>query len=156
MPAQFGWGCGQKPEGEMAVPAIDAILRQDLTQQQYDAAVDASREVLCLACAGSGKSRTLAYRIARLIGQGVTPSSIVAFTFTEKAAESIKRRVASALTRVGLQPELLGVMYIGTIHSYCQNVLGQINARYRQFDVLDDNRLTLYLISRYGQLGIQP
>jgi DNA helicase-2/ATP-dependent DNA helicase PcrA len=140
----------------MGVPGIDAILRQDLTQQQYEAAIDPAREVLCLACAGSGKSRTLAYRIARLIGQGVAASSIVAFTFTEKAAESIKRRVATALTKVGLQPELLGAMYIGTIHSYCQNILGQINARYRQFDVLDDNRLKLYLISRYGQLGIQP
>lgn len=138
----------------MATPAIDVVLRQQLTQQQYDAAVDSAREVLCLACAGSGKSRTLAYRIARLIGQGVAPSSIVAFTFTEKAAESIKRRVASALIQVGLQPELLGAMYIGTIHSYCQNVLGQIDARYRQFDVLDDNRLKLYLISRYPQLGI--
>lgn len=138
------------------VPAIDAVLHQELTRQQYDAAVDPAREVLCLACAGSGKSRTLAYRIARLIGQGVAPSSIVAFTFTEKAAESIKRRVASALARVGLQPELLGAMYVGTIHSYCQNILGQIDARYRQFDVLDDNRLKLYLISRYVQLGIQP
>lgn len=140
----------------MGAPAIDAILRQELTQQQYDAAVDPAREVLCLACAGSGKSRTLAYRIARLIGEGVAPNSLVAFTFTEKAAESIKRRVASALTRVGFQPELLGAMYIGTIHSYCQNILGQIDARYRQFDVLDDNRLKLYLISRYPQLGIQP
>jgi DNA helicase II / ATP-dependent DNA helicase PcrA len=140
----------------MAVAAIDAVLRQELTQQQYDAAIDPAREVLCLACAGSGKSRTLAYRIARLIGEGAAPSSIVAFTFTEKAAESIKRRVSSALSRVGLQPELLGAMYVGTIHSYCQSILGQIDARYRQFDVLDDNRLKLYLISRYAQLNIQP
>lgn len=140
----------------MGSTQIDSVLRAELTQQQYAAAADSAREVLCLACAGSGKSRTLAYRIARLIGEGVTPSSIVAFTFTEKAAESIKRRVASALARVGLQPELLGAMYVGTIHSYCQNILGQIDARYRQFDVLDDNRLTLYLISRYGELGIQP
>lgn len=132
----------------MGSTQIDSVLRAELTQQQYAAAADSAREVLCLACAGSGKSRTLAYRIARLIGEGVTPSSIVAFTFTEKAAESIKRRVASALARVGLQPELLGAMYVGTIHSYCQNILGQIDARYRQFDVLDDNRLTLYLISR--------
>lgn len=44
--------------------SIDQILRNELTPQQYDAAVDTAREVLCLACAGSGKSRTLAYRIA--------------------------------------------------------------------------------------------
>ena len=45
-------------------------------------------------------------------------------------------------------------MYIGTIHSYCQNLLGAMDARYRQFDVLDENRLKLYLISRYPQLGL--
>lgn len=44
--------------------SIDQVLRNELTPQQYDAAVDTAREVLCLACAGSGKSRTLAYRIA--------------------------------------------------------------------------------------------
>lgn len=47
--------------------SIDQVLRNELTPQQYDAAVDTAREVLCLACAGSGKSRTLAYRIARLL-----------------------------------------------------------------------------------------
>lgn len=137
------------------MPTIDAVLRGALNDEQYAAATDRAREVLCIACAGSGKSRTLAYRIARLISEGAPPASIVAFTFTEKAAESIKRRVASALSRVGLQPELLGAMYIGTIHSYCQSILGQIDAKYRQFDVLDDNRLKLYLISRYPQLGVQ-
>jgi len=53
--------------------SIDQILRNELTPQQYDAAVDTAREVLCLACAGSGKSRTLAYRIARLLAQNEPP-----------------------------------------------------------------------------------
>ena len=47
--------------------SIDQVLRRELTPDQYAAAVDPVREVLCLACAGSGKSRTLAYRIARLL-----------------------------------------------------------------------------------------
>src|SRR5687767_3514414 len=66
--------------------AIDDVLRADLTDHQRAAAVDDSAEILCLACAGSGKSRTLAYRIARLIAEGARPESIVAFTFTDKAA----------------------------------------------------------------------
>ena len=132
----------------------DAI-NADLSNEQRQAVLDPAQNILCLACAGSGKSRTLAYRIARLIVDGVPPQAIVAFTFTDKAAESIKRRVAQALAAAGLSPNLLGAMYIGTIHSYCQAVLGQIDATYRQFDVLDDNRLTLYLISRYPELGIQ-
>ena len=54
----------------------------------------------------------------------------------------------------GFDPTVLGAMYIGTIHSYCQNILGQMDARYRQFDVLDENRLKLYLISRFYQLEL--
>jgi DNA helicase II / ATP-dependent DNA helicase PcrA len=132
----------------------DLLQNGDLTQEQYNAVTDTANEVLCLACAGSGKSRTLAFRIARLIHEGNPPESIVAFTFTEKAAESIKRRVADALERCGLQVEMVGAMYIGTIHSYCQNLLGQMDARYRQFEVLDENRLKLFLLSRYYDLGL--
>jgi DNA helicase-2/ATP-dependent DNA helicase PcrA len=135
--------------------SIDQVLRSELTPDQYAAAVDPVREVLCLACAGSGKSRTLAYRIARLLAQGEAPEGIVAFTFTEKAAESIKRRVSQALAAAGLDPTVMGAMYIGTIHAYCQRILGDIDATYRQFDVLDENRLKLYLISRYYRLGLQ-
>ncbi|PKN86852.1 MAG: ATP-dependent helicase [Deltaproteobacteria bacterium HGW-Deltaproteobacteria-1] len=134
---------------------IDQVLRSNLTPQQYAAAVDSPREVLCLACAGSGKSRTLAYRIARLLAENEPPEGIVAFTFTEKAAESIKRRVSQALITAGLDPTVMGAMYIGTIHAYCQHVLGDMDATYRQYDVLDENRLKLYLISRYYQLGLQ-
>jgi DNA helicase-2/ATP-dependent DNA helicase PcrA len=133
---------------------IDAILRRDLTGAQLAAATDQAQEILCLACAGSGKSRTLAYRIARLIASGESPQGIVAFTFTEKAAESIKRRVSQALAASGMDPNILGALYIGTIHSYCQNILGKVDAVYRQFDVLDENRLKLYIISRYPQLGL--
>jgi DNA helicase II / ATP-dependent DNA helicase PcrA len=133
---------------------IRAVLERELTPQQRAAVNDPAREVLCLACAGSGKSRTLAYRIARLLAEDQPPEGIVAFTFTDRAADSIKRRVASALSAVGISPNVLGAMYIGTIHSYCQHILGAIDATYRQFDVLDENRLKLYIISRYWQLGL--
>ncbi|MCY1284289.1 ATP-dependent DNA helicase Rep [compost metagenome] len=135
---------------------MEELIRSKLTPDQADAALDTRREVLCLACAGSGKSQTLAFRVARLISEGVPPASIVAFTFTEKAAESIKRRIAQTLTLAGLSTNLIGQMYIGTIHAFCQNVLGKADAKYRQYDVLDDNRLTLFLMSRYPILQIKP
>ena len=46
-------------------------------------------------------------------------------------------------------------MYIGTIHAYCQRILGDIDPTYRQYNVLDENRLKLYLISRYYDLDLQ-
>lgn len=133
---------------------ITAVLKRDLTNEQFAAALDTTPDVLCLACAGSGKSRTLAYRIARLVAEGSAPGSIVAFTFTEKAADTIKLRVAAALEASGQSTLTLGAMYVGTIHAFCQNVLGDMDATYRQFDVLDDNRLKLFLISNYGPLGL--
>jgi DNA helicase II / ATP-dependent DNA helicase PcrA len=136
------------------MPPIDEVLRRELTPEQLAAATNPANEVLCLACAGSGKSRTLAYRIARLLAAGEAPEGIVAFTFTDKAAETIKRRVSQSLGQVGISQNVLGAMYIGTIHSFCQSVLGRIDAVYRQFDVLDENRLKLYIISRYGALGL--
>jgi DNA helicase II / ATP-dependent DNA helicase PcrA len=135
---------------------IDDVLARELTPAQMAAACDPAQEVLAIACAGSGKSRTLAFRIARLIAQGTDPRGIVAFTFTEKAAESIKLRVSRALAAVGLDPTILGAMYLGTIHAYCKDLLGAMDATYRQYEVLDENRLKLYLISRYPQLGIKP
>lgn len=125
-----------------------------LDNAQLAAVGDSSSTILSLACAGSGKSRTLAYRVARLVVEGEDPRSIAAFTFTEKAAESIKRRIAEALKRSGMDVTALSAMYVGTIHGFCQNALGEIQARYRQFDVLDDNRLILFCISRYGLLRI--
>ena len=128
---------------------IDEILKKNLTDEQYAAVVDRSRYILCLACAGSGKSRTLAYKIAYLISKGESPESIIAFTFTEKAAESIKRRVSEALHKFGISENVIGRMFIGTLDAFCQKLLGDINAKYRQYDILDQNRLILYIMSRY-------
>lgn len=137
------------------IMTTEEILRTNLTDEQYNAVVDESKHILCLACAGSGKSRTLAYKIAYLVSKGESPESIVAFTFTEKAAESIKRRVAEALHKFGLPENYIGAMFIGTLDSFCQKLIGNIDARYRQFDILDQNGLILFVMSRFYQLEIQ-
>ena len=137
------------------IGTIEDVLQDALTTEQYAAATDSAHAVLVIACAGSGKSRTLAFRIAWLIAQGAAPESIVAFTFTNNAADSIQQRVATALRAIGRPHTEIGKLRIGTIHSFCNELLGQMDARYRQFDVLDDNGLSLFLISRYPQLQIQ-
>ncbi len=139
----------------MTTEEIQNLLKDSLTPDQYSAVIDESRNILCLACAGSGKSRTLAYKISYLIARGENPESIVAFTFTEKAAESIKRRVAEALRKMNLPENYIGAMFIGTLDSFCQKLLGNINASYRQYDILDQNGLILFLMSRSYRLGIR-
>jgi len=63
--------------------SIDQVLRNELTPQQCDAAVDTAREVPCLAGAGSGLLRTTAYQSAGVLVRNEPPEGVVAFTFTE-------------------------------------------------------------------------
>ncbi|MFD9163021.1 ATP-dependent helicase [Streptomyces sp. NPDC059558] len=135
---------------------VKQALGKWLTPDQLPAAIAADAEILALAGAGSGKSRTLAARVAFLVASGAAPESVVAFTFSDKAAETIKNRVATALKVCGMDPLLVGGMYIGTIHAWCRRVLGDMDAKYRQFDVLDAMQFQVYLISRYPKLNINP
>src|SRR5947207_2186482 len=68
----------------------------ELNRAQYEAATTLDGPVLVIAGAGSGKTRTLVYRVARLVESGIGPAHILLLTFTRKAAEEMLQR-ASAL-----------------------------------------------------------
>src|SRR5271157_288236 len=80
------------------------------------------RNVRIIAGAGSGKTETIAFRIINLILTGTAkPEEIIAFTFTEKAAESLKSRIYQRAISLG-RPDILktmGLSFIGTIHAFC-------------------------------------
>ncbi len=101
-----------------------------------------------IACAGSGKTEVVAQRIADFFAEGVEPAAVVAFTFTDRAAQSLKRRVEQRVAE-RLGEAFLGKMngcFIGTIHSYCFHLLQTYVARYENFDVLDEHELTAFLM----------
>lgn len=92
-----------------------------------------------IACAGSGKTEFVSERIAYMILKKVArPEQIVAFTFTDKAAEELKFRVRSKIKElIGKQPDI-GDMYIGTIHAFAYKILKEFVPKYRAYDMLDE------------------
>lgn len=92
-------------------------LERELNSEQLRVVREADGPCLVLAGAGSGKTRTITYRVAHLLKEGVYPSSILLLTFTNKAANEMMERVASLLgTR---HSGIVG----GTFHSVANRIL---------------------------------
>jgi DNA helicase II / ATP-dependent DNA helicase PcrA len=97
---------------------FSTFLTTGLNEQQRNAVTQPNRAILIVAGAGSGKTRVITSRIAHLIiNQGVNPRSIVALTFTNKAAGEMKERLHKQFEGHYKLP------FIGTFHSYCLQLL---------------------------------
>jgi DNA helicase-2/ATP-dependent DNA helicase PcrA len=112
-----------------------------------------------IAAAGSGKTEVVSQRVAGLLADGCEPSGIVAFTFTERAAASLKSRIERCVLA---SPDLgrlfldrLGGMFVGTIHSFCFNLLQRHVSRYETYDVLDENRLAAFLAREANRIDLK-
>lgn len=119
-----------------------------LSDSQKCAVTCEKRYIRIIAGAGAGKTETLTRKIVKLLlHDGITPSAIVAFTFTDKAAQSMKSRVYKRIKDLGEYDicARLGEMYIGTIHGYCMRLLEE-RGGYGNYGVLDENQEMAYLL----------
>ena len=117
-----------------------------LNPDQLDAVVHRGGPLLVVAGAGSGKTRVLTQRIAHLIDEGMPPSSILAITFTNKAAEEMRHRVADLVGPV------TRAMWVCTFHAACVRIL-RANAdrlgyprTFSIYDQADAQRLAGYVV----------
>ncbi len=104
---------------------IESPLFADLNPTQREAVAATEGPLLVVAGAGSGKTRVLTYRIAHLVRDlKVPPQAILAITFTNKAANEMKERVAS------LVGGAIGSMWVSTFHSACVRILRREASRF--------------------------
>lgn len=91
--------------------------RKELNPEQYQAVINTEGPLLILAGAGSGKTRTLIYRVAYLVEKGIPPEEILLLTFTNKAANEMKKRASSMLD------DRCARITACTYHSFCAKML---------------------------------
>jgi DNA helicase-2/ATP-dependent DNA helicase PcrA len=125
----------------------------ELNEQQFAAVTAPPGPQLIIAGAGSGKTRTLTYRVAYLLENGVDPRNILLLTFTNKAARQMLDRVANLL------PVDASGMWGGTFHSIGNRMLrrhGSVLGFASGFTIMDREDQKDLLNAVIGQAGIDP
>ena len=132
---------------------------QGLNPQQREAVASTEGPLLILAGAGSGKTRVITHRIARIVRDlRVPPSAVLAVTFTNKAAEEMRSRVAALLEGA----ELSSTPNVFTFHSFCVRLLRRDSAPLaeirpgfaRNFTIYDDEDQLAIIKAAYRHLGL--
>ena len=122
-------------------------LRSQLNTEQYETAVTLEGPLLIIAGAGSGKTRTITFRMAHMLDSGIHQSSILALTFTNKAAREMAERVKS------LTGKKLSNLTVSTFHSFGVKILKEsINVLgYRENFTIYDQTDQISLIKEVGR-----
>jgi DNA helicase-2/ATP-dependent DNA helicase PcrA len=126
-------------------------LENELNDIQYKAATAIDGASLIIAGAGSGKTRTLTYRIACMISQGIAPQNILALTFTNKAANEMRERIKSIVGRQNSYS-----LWMGTFHSIFSRILRSepdvtgYTANFTIYDTADSRSLIKSIINELG------
>ena len=122
-----------------------------LNNKQYEAVINTEGPCLVIAGAGSGKTKVLTHKIAYLIGEkGVLPWNILAITFTNKAANEMKERIANLVGDVAKD------IWMGTFHSICVRILRRFidrigfDSSFIIFDTSDQRTLVKACIKSIG------
>ena len=135
-----------------------AIL-DELNQRQKEAVLQKDGPLLIIAGAGSGKTKTIAHRIANLIASGVPPERILAVTFTNKAAEEMRQRVYALLRQEKMRASFDREPFMGTFHALGAFILrahGSLIGIPRHFSIFDEDDTRSIFKNLIEELELNP
>lgn len=142
------------PAPNAAAPARPLVDIDTLNPAQREAVLTTEGPLLVLAGAGSGKTRVLTFRIARMIGDlGIRPWQILAITFTNKAAAEMRERLSAMLPDGGMRG-----MWVCTFHAMCVRMLREdadLLGYTGQFTIYDDDDSRRMVREIMTHLGIE-
>ena len=125
-------------------------LLNDLTPAQREAVTTIEGPLLVVAAAGSGKTRVITRRVAHMLNQGIPGNSILALTFTNKAAGEMRERVEALKPNAGV--------WLGTFHSLCVRLLRQygsavgLDSGFTIFDTTDRLKALKQILEPHDEL----
>jgi DNA helicase II / ATP-dependent DNA helicase PcrA len=131
----------------------------NLNPAQRQAVLTTDGPLLLVAGAGAGKTKTIVHRICHLISKGVVPSSILAVTFTNKAAKEMRERVSTLIEDMPLVLRGTELPFVSTFHSlgvYLLRMFGAYNGEVKRFTILDDGDTMSLIKEALTQYGLDP
>ncbi len=140
-----------RDEVSLPGPEEEFRYRDDLNEAQFEAVSALDGPVLVIAGAGSGKTRTLVYRLAYMVERGIRPDDVLLLTFTRRAAEEMLRRAAALVSPA------VGRIEGGTFHSVAASILRRhaSSIGYRSNFTILDTADSMELVGRCrAKLGI--
>ncbi|PKN60141.1 MAG: ATP-dependent DNA helicase [Deltaproteobacteria bacterium HGW-Deltaproteobacteria-11] len=126
---------------------------KELNEQQHRVVMEAGGPLLVIAGAGSGKTRTLTFRVARLIESGVRPDNILLATFTNKAARSMLARVNQIIAQD------INRLWGGTFHHIAHRILranSHLLGYERNFTIMDSEDARQLMNACISEAAIDP
>jgi DNA helicase II / ATP-dependent DNA helicase PcrA len=135
------------------IPGAQIDYRAALNDEQYAAVTAKPGPILVIAGAGSGKTRTLTYRVAYLIENGVEPENILLLTFTNKASREMLDRVGNLL------PQDISRIWGGTFHSVANRLLrrhANVLGFSSDFTILDRDDAADLAVAALKATGLDP
>jgi DNA helicase-2/ATP-dependent DNA helicase PcrA len=131
-------------------------ITEELTEDQKRAVETIDDNIEIIACAGAGKTGVVARRIINILKtkSDVKPENIVAFTFTDKAANELKNRIYKYAHQELENTQGFAHMFVGTIHGFCLKILQEYVPQFQKFSVLDEITTAIFIAHSYDMCGM--